>query len=976
MAFQLGASSSSLSSSPSIHPHNYDVFLSFRGKDVRYKFISHLNRALHQSGIKTYMDGVDLERGEQISSKLFKAIEESRISIIVLSKNYAASKWCLDELLKILECKKTFKQIVLPIFYEIKPSDVRDQRGSFGKAFTKFGKKIKDDIKLLEYWKEALEEVAKLSGLEYTAFGDDESEFIQNIIRWVNSRILNQIPLCVATYPIVIESRIRDIYQHLSLERNDIVQMVGIFGIGGIGKTTFSKDIYNRISSQFEGSCFLSNIRENSKRGGLIKLQEILLFEILGEKLGIYDAYRGVNVIQDKLRCKRILLILDDVDELDQLKKLVGDRTWFGLGSRLLITTRNQQLLKIFEVDSKYELMLLDDNEALRLFSLHAFKKEEPLDEYVELSKQVIKYAQGLPLALTVLGSDLKDQSIHQWEIALDKYKSIPHKDIQSVLQISYDDLEDNEKEMFLDIAFFFKGEPLANIKKIFDSCNFFPDYGIDKLIKKCLITIEDKNVWMHDLLQDMGREIVRLESPLEPGERSRLWFHKDIRGVLEESSGTNKVAGMIIEMPEGEDAISLDPEAFVQMKRLRVLINRNASFTSGPNYLSNELRVLDWFEYPLQSLPPNFRGKKLIIFQMHSSFIGDLNFSKCFIKFKDMTIMRFHDCNSLTKVLDLSGVPNLRDLYVERCTSLVEVHDSVVSLENLIHLSFLGCSNLRIFPTSLKLRSLQVLNLSGCLSLRSFPEIQCEMKSLSTLNLGSTAVEELPLSIENLTGLQFLYLNSCRNLMRLPISIILPLQHLRKLRIGGCTNLLKKMGDDRQSILTIESPTMEDEISSSEEQLQGLAPPTNSSNGSSELEMLNRHNSFQSKSKFFPTSSFFTMFNFSLTLTQLDLSGSEIVSLPTSIKGFIALIELYLRDCKKLEEILELPPNIKLVYAYECQSLERFPEVSRILEFNGSHIRSLQYIELDGCDKMHEKIWNYKVPNPLLWKVFGHAII
>ncbi|XP_042963895.1 uncharacterized protein LOC122297766 isoform X2 [Carya illinoinensis] len=139
---------------------------------------------------------------------------------------------------------------------------------------------------------------------------------------------------------------------------------------------------------------------------------------------------------------------------------------------------------------------------------------------------------------------------------------------------------------------------------------------------------------------------------------------------------------------------------------------------------------------------------------------------------------------------------------------------------------------------------------------------------------------------------------------------------------------------------------------------------------------MLNRQNSFQSKSKFFPISSFFTVFNFSLTLIQLDLSGSEIVSLPTSIKGFIALIELYLRDCKKLEEILELPPNIKLVYAYECQSLERFPEVSRILEFNGSHIRSLQYIELDGCDKMHEKIWNYKVPNPLLWKVFGHAII
>ncbi|XP_040995826.1 TMV resistance protein N-like [Juglans microcarpa x Juglans regia] len=171
MAIQLGASSSSSLSSSSIHPWNHDVFLSFRGKDVRQKFISHLYRALCQSRINTYKDNVDLKKGQQISSELFKAIEESRISIIVFSKNYIESQWCLDELLKILECKKLCKQIVLPIFYEIKPSDIREKKGSFGEAFTKLGKEIKDDIKQLESWKEALEEVAKLSGLEYIAFG-------------------------------------------------------------------------------------------------------------------------------------------------------------------------------------------------------------------------------------------------------------------------------------------------------------------------------------------------------------------------------------------------------------------------------------------------------------------------------------------------------------------------------------------------------------------------------------------------------------------------------------------------------------------------------------------------------------------------------------------------------------------------------------------------------------------------------------
>ncbi|KAG6698562.1 hypothetical protein I3842_08G025500 [Carya illinoinensis] len=125
MAFQLGASSSS--SSPSISLSNYDVFLSFRGEDVRYNFISHLYHALRQSGIKTYIDN-NLERGEEISPALFKAIEESQISIIVLSKNYAESRWCLDELLKILDCKEKMQQILLPIFYHVDPSEVRHQK--------------------------------------------------------------------------------------------------------------------------------------------------------------------------------------------------------------------------------------------------------------------------------------------------------------------------------------------------------------------------------------------------------------------------------------------------------------------------------------------------------------------------------------------------------------------------------------------------------------------------------------------------------------------------------------------------------------------------------------------------------------------------------------------------------------------------------------------------------------------------------
>ncbi|KAF5469442.1 hypothetical protein F2P56_013517 [Juglans regia] len=832
---------------------------------------------------------------ESRATQLFQAVSESR--------------WCLDELLKILDCKETMNQIVLPIFYDVDPSEVRHQKGIFGESFDKLGDKLKDNTKM-QKWKVALQRVADLSGFPLAKFRK-ESEFIQEIIQWVELRMVNQTPLSVAKYPIGIASRIRHIYQHLSIGKNDIIRIVGIFGTGGIGKTTISNDIYNRISSQFEGSCFLKDVREISKQvGGLIKLQNTLLSDILGTCLDVHDIDRGMNVIRHRVCSKRVLLILDDVDELVQIEKLAGDRDWFGSGSRIIITTRDRCLLDNSKVDSKHEVMILDDDEALQLFSLHAFEEKEPPKNYMDLSKQVTKYAQGLPLALTVLGSDLKGQSIHQWKNALDKYKNIPNSSIQKVLLVSYEGLDDTEREMFLDIAFFFKGEPLANVMKIFDSYDFFPNHGIKRLIDKCLITItiegSNEYVRMHDLLQDMGREIVRLESPKEPSKRSRLWFHKDIREVLEESMGPNEIEGIVLDLPEGEEEmISLHPEAFRHMKRLRIFINRNARFSCAPNYLSDKLRVFDWSQYPVESLPRNFQGKKLIVFRMSHSLIKELGDR---FKPKNLTTMDFYNCQFLEKIPDLSSISNLKELTVRDCTRLVEVHDSVGSLENLFTLDFGGCSKLQILPRSLSLRSLCVLNLTQCSSLRYFPKIECKMKFLRALLLYGTAIEELPLSIGNLVGLQYLYLSGCQNLLRLPIACI-QLQHLSRLYLG-CPNLVK-------------------ETSLRKEPLHEVAPSTNSSNGSTALQVSNLQISCShSESNFFPISSFFTMFNSSASLEFLNLSWTGLVSLPTSIKEFVALTSLYLCNCEKLEEIIELPPNIRVVDVTGCKSLERFLEV------------------------------------------------
>ena len=156
------------SSSSSTHqPKNFDVFLSFRGEDTRHGFVSHLYTALCQRGIDTFIDN-DLPRGEEISVELFKTIENSTMSIIVFSENYASSTWCLEELAKIIECRKN-KQSVRSVFYNVNPSEVlnpsevRKQEGKYGEALTMHEEKF-NDKKKIQRWREALCEAANLSG--------------------------------------------------------------------------------------------------------------------------------------------------------------------------------------------------------------------------------------------------------------------------------------------------------------------------------------------------------------------------------------------------------------------------------------------------------------------------------------------------------------------------------------------------------------------------------------------------------------------------------------------------------------------------------------------------------------------------------------------------------------------------------------------------------------------------------------------
>uniref|UniRef100_A0A7N1A4D7 TIR domain-containing protein n=1 Tax=Kalanchoe fedtschenkoi TaxID=63787 RepID=A0A7N1A4D7_KALFE len=741
----------------------YDVFLSFRGEDIRKSFIDHLLQALTQRGIRVFYDDKSLERGYEIQLKLYEAIESSKIAIVTFSRGYAYSRWCLDELVKIMERRRSHGLIVLTVFYDVVPTIVRKQSGPYQEAFHEHEANYEDER--VKKWRQALT-AADLAGYE--------AQFIQNIVKEVETK-LDDRQLAIPKYMVGANSLlIKEINKWLQ-NGSSQVEVGIIYGLGGVGKTTNAKVVYNKNYLRFESDSFLAGvINTKGSEHDFIRLQKQLIRNITGnEEIKIDSVHDGRQKIKKTIGTKKILVVFDDINEEVELNKMSECSDWFFPGSKILITTRNKHLLRNDKsVVARFESCVLDEKCSVELFSYHAFGQPAPPEDYTNIFMQFVEYCGGLPLALEVSASSLRSLSSKMWGEEFARLREYSDEKVNNVLKWSFNSLQHSTvKDIFLHITFYMVGMKREFALWILDGCRLHGKIGLENLISQCLVSVCEYSdtLMMHQLIQQMGYEVVRQESPIDLGRRSRLFSQKDAY------EATPAIKGLFLNIPDALDndissdgsyAVhsvkhmrmtytptnpsrqvpqqfrSIKTYAFTKMNYLDLLLLENVKLEGGFEDFPKGIKWLLWIGCPLKEIPLNFYFDELVVLDMQKSCLFHAWSSSKYIRaLKTLNLSHSHYLRSTP---DLSNAHMLEWISCEGCTSLVEVHESMG-----------------------KLAYLTYLNLDGCINLVTLPEFNGNFKKVITKFLVKGCINLRNLPINRLGYVELLDLDGCRSLFK-----------------------------------------------------------------------------------------------------------------------------------------------------------------------------------------------------------------
>ncbi|XP_056167320.1 probable disease resistance protein At4g27220 isoform X2 [Syzygium oleosum] len=813
----------------------YDVFLSFRGEDTRRNFTDHLYHALKDAGVNTFRDNDALPRGKVISSELGKAIQGSRISVIVFSRNYAHSRWCLEELVKIMECRQDLGQLVLPVFYDIDPSDVRKQTGSFAEAFANLEERFKGEKDKVVQWKAALTQVGNLSGWVLRNVADGhEGEFIRKIVddvlkgsvlntnadgkmdslrrklerlsgresdvltevgyaesrlgnrrkreveNWLRnvqrvkddilgidpqvadrgvrpqvslvnqinrltteveelieqgefSRGLTHVEEDTRTYELLTVELVGEAFRRnqdrvLSRLMEDDVLTVGIYGMGGVGKTTLVTHVHNHLlkASPLRKVCWVTVSQECDVPTLQQRIWECFKHDLIKKE----DKIKQAAELSHLLKRESTIIILDDLWHAYDLQE-VGIPLGVN-GCKLILTTRSLDICRQMNCDELVELKSLPENEAWQLFVKNLGRGVVFAPEVESVAKSVAKECAGLPLGIVVVSGSMrgKEEDIHEWRSALNELKEARFEGkgmedkVFRVLKFSFIRLNDQVvQQCFLHLALY-PEDFVIQIKDLLrnlDYLDFFSDLKsreaqydrghtiVNKLVNVCLLEKSGlpsyERLKMHDLVRDMAINMMGSQCMVKAGlglctiPAQEEWF-KDLEKV-------SLIKNSLIEIPA--------------------------------------VRRRSW------DLP------QLLELYMSYNILKRIDGS-------------FFCCMPALQVLDLS------------MTSIEMLPSSISNLVNLTHLLLRRCKCLWRVPSLAKLRALRTLDFSGS-AIEKVPAGLHKLVNLRCLDFGKSNLEKLPPGIlPKLSNMQTLNLKSQCNSLRVQAQEIMSLSKLEKL--------------------------------------------------------------------------------------------------------------------------------------------------------------------------------------------------
>ncbi|CAN1250857.1 Disease resistance protein L6 [Linum perenne] len=761
----------------------YEVFLNFRGPDVRKSFADHLYNCLVRYKIRTFRDEEELQKGETIGPYLNQAIAESKIYIPIFTEGYASSKWCLQELAKMVNCWKTGgggkgQHIILPVFYFIDPRDVRHpDSGSYKEAFEQY--QLKHDSETILEWKEALQEVGKMKGWHVTE-QDGQGDVVGKIFTEVESHLRDNYTL-VTDELVGIDFQVEEIMKLLNLDSTS-EKIIGIHGMGGIGKTTLAKGVYNKVSTRFERCCFLENIRETlSKNDGAVTLQNKLISTILRkDSHQVVNISDGMQVIRDRVCRYKVFIVLDDVDERFQFDDILGKLGYFSSDSRFLITTRDTR------INDEKEFWMHDQIRDLGRAIVREGNTETPYKCSRIWSNtdaiNMLKNREGTD-SVEAFRVDMKGENLVLTSKEFKQFSRLRY------LEVWNGRLRGNFKDVLPNIRWLrlYRCDSLPsglNLKKLailsLESCSVRDGWGgwnqhvfpssLNYLdICYCMYTQRLPNIG--NLTNLIGLRLTDVGIDKVPGlGELKLLETLTIESVpnLENLDGLENLV-LLKEMSlQGCSVLEKLPSVAMLTKLHKLVIGTCPVLTEiyGVGELTESLSHLDINGCPSlkgMTLHSVVKLETLALTAPGSTSIIPPSLS-VFNQLRRLTISSM----SLRRFPDLSNMKHLRDLRIAYCHVLIEV------------------------PGLDTLYSLEFLDIRDCRSLRALPDLS-DLVNLKNLDLTGCTQLDVIRGLERLEALEILYMSDCESIKELPN--LSGLKNLRRLRLLNCGQLKEVNG-------------------------------------------------------------------------------------------------------------------------------------------------------------------------------------